>query len=447
LRDLTLLVVDDDPLIHESVAAVLPKGWRKLSAQSPSALPPRGFHCALVDVHLTGRLEKTEGIEVIQKLLKTHPFLEVIAMSGHLDRPTMEACIKAGASRFLPKPLSPDELELLLTKVAALFEIRGGEESHTTRTWIGSSAASQSILKQIAQLKNEGGPVLIEGETGTGKEVTAQLLHLQEKRGPFISLNVSALPENLFESEIFGHVKGAFTGAERDKMGLVEAAHGGDLFLDEIEALPLNLQAKLLRFLETGEGRRVGAQENYFVETRVIAASNQSLQKMVDEGNFREDLLWRLSGKKISLPPLRERLEDLKELAEHFLSQGSSRRLTLDEEAVGLLKSHSWPGNLRELKRVIEQASLYAPLPYLRAEDLKSWLGPQSSKAASSSPQWNGRVDLKEGLSPLLAGFERHLIKSALEEYKDIDEVARTLQISRSSLYKKIKDHDIDWKP
>jgi DNA-binding NtrC family response regulator len=439
---LTLLVVDDDPLIHASVAATLPKGWRKISAQDPNQLPPKGFHCALVDVHLTGNLEKTEGVDVIRKLIKTHPFLEVISMSGHLDRTTMEACIKAGASRFLPKPISPEDLGHLLNKVSALFEIRGAENEKSDHYWVGTSPASQKILKQVAQLKNEGGPVLIEGETGTGKEVTAQLLHLQEKRGPFVSVNVSALPENLFESEIFGHVKGAFTGADKDKVGLVEAAHGGDLFLDEIEALPLNLQAKLLRFLESGEGRRVGSQENYFVETRVIAASNQSLDKMVQEGTFREDLLWRLSGKKISLPPLRERREDIKALAAHFLKNSGQRKLSIDDDAIELLKSHEWPGNLRELKRVIEQTALYAPLPYLRASDFESWLSRKT--VVSHSIQ---QIDLKNGLTPLLNGFESHLIQMALNDYKDIDEVAQVLQISRSSLYKKIKDHSIEWKP
>ncbi len=446
MRDLTLLVVDDDPLIHESIAMSLPAGWRKISTQNPSHLPPRGFHCALVDVHLTGNLEKTEGVDVIKKLVKSHPFLEVISMSGHLDRTTMEACIRAGSSRFLPKPIAPEELAMLLNKVSALFEIRGAHGSEDSSLWVGSSSASQRVLKQIAQLKNEGGPVLIEGETGTGKEVTAQLLHLQERRGPFISVNVSALPENLFESEIFGHVKGAFTGADRDKVGLVEAAHGGDLFLDEIEALPLNLQAKLLRFLESGEGRRVGAQENYFVETRVIAASNRNLEKMVQDGEFREDLLWRLSGKKINLPPLRDRLEDIKELSLHFLKTSNSsfvgqRKLSIDDEAVEALKKHDWPGNLRELKRVIEQASLYAPLPFLRAEDILHWL---SRKASISHA--DHQIDLKDGLANLTNAFEARLIQMALSEYKDIDEVAKVLQISRSSLYKKIKDHNIDWK-
>lgn len=441
MRDLTLLVVDDDPIIHEAISQSLPKGWRKLSTQNPQQLPPRGFHCALVDVHLTGNLEKSEGLDVIRKLTRTHPFLELIAMSGNLNRETMESCIKAGASRFLPKPLAPEELQTLLEKVAALFEIRGSLGSGNVPIWVGGGSNSQKVLKQIAQLKNEGGPILIEGETGTGKEVTAQLLHLQERRGPFISINVSALPENLFESELFGHVKGAFTGAEKDKMGLVEAAHGGDLFLDEIEALPLNLQAKLLRFLESGEARRVGGQDNYFVETRVITASNKNLDKMVQEGSFREDLLWRLSGKKISLPPLRERKADLPDLARHFLKQGTRRSLSLEDEALDTLSQHDWPGNLRELKRVIEQAALHAPLPYLRSEDITNWIS--VTRPIAHSPR---TLDLQLGLSSLMNSYESYVIRSALEQHKEIDEVAKVLQISRSSLYKKIKDHEIDWK-
>lgn len=249
MKELVLLVVDDDSLVIQSVKMALPDQWRMMATQNPSDLPNRGFNAALVDIHLSGNLEKTEGVDVIGRLSERHPHLEIVAMSGNLDRQLMERCLKAGASRFLAKPLSLEELRLTLDKIEALFLMQNAtSRANLGYKWVGSGAASQSVQRQIAQLRNEDGPILIEGESGTGKEVTAQLIHAQQLGGPFVAINVASVPENLFESEFFGHVKGAFTGADQNKMGLSEAAQGGDLFLDEIEALTPALQAKLLRF-------------------------------------------------------------------------------------------------------------------------------------------------------------------------------------------------------
>jgi DNA-binding NtrC family response regulator len=443
LKDLMLLVVDDDALVIQSVKMALPDQWRMMATQNPSDLPERGFHAALVDIHLTGQLGRTEGIEVIRKLSQKHAHLEIIAMSGNLDRQIMEQCLKAGASRFLAKPLSLDELILTLDKIEALFLLQGAtaRQSALGTRWIGSSSASQNIQRQIAQLRNESGPILIEGESGTGKEVSAQLLHSQDNRGPFVAINVASVPDNLFESEFFGHVKGAFTGADQNKMGLAEAAQGGDLFLDEIEALAPAHQAKLLRFLETGEVRRIGAKEPLIVQTRVIAATNRNLSQMVAEGKFREDLLWRLNGKKIALPPLRERPQDIPELATHFLAQDKFRRKEIGVDALQVLQEYPWPGNVRELKRVCEQLILTAPLPVLRREDVLQVIRPQAPPAAGQM-----QIDMSRGLSELVNDFEARILQQALEVQGDIDEAARLLKISRSSLYKKIKDHNIQWR-
>ena len=363
-------------------------------------------------------------------------------MSGNLDRQIMEQCLKAGASRFLAKPLSLDELRLTLDKIEALFLLQGATSRASAGTWrwVGRSSTSQNIQRQIAQLKNEAGPILIEGESGTGKEVTAQLLHSQHPAHPFVAINVASVPELLFESEFFGHVKGAFTGADQNKMGLTEAANGGDLFLDEVEALTPALQAKLLRFLETFEVRRVGAKDSITVNVRVIAATNRNLNQLVKEGKFREDLLWRLSGKKIVLPPLRERPEDIVELAEHFFAQDKYRKKELDDDAMQVLRDYSWPGNVRELKRVCEQLLLISPLPLIRKEDVLSVVRPPAAGVSAAS------IDLERGLGELVEGFEMHVLRQALGQQNDIDEVARTLKISRSSLYKKIKDHGIQWR-
>jgi transcriptional regulator with PAS, ATPase and Fis domain len=342
----------------------------------------------------------------------------------------------------LAKPLSFDELALTLQKIEALFLLQGASFRAISQVrWIGSSNQAREIQRQIALLRNEAGPILIEGESGTGKEVTAQWIHAQDQRGPFITVNVASLPENLFESEFFGHVRGAFTGADQNKMGLAEAAHGGDLFLDEIEALPPSLQAKLLRFLETGEVRRVGAKESTQVQVRVIAATNQNLQQMVSEGKFREDLLWRISGKRILLPPLRERASDIEELAKHFLSKDRARRKELTVDALEVLRDYQWPGNVRELRRACEQLILISPLPVIRREDVLRVIQPRASM--SNSP---AQLDLNRGLPALMNEFESQLIQKAMETYSDIDEVAKVLQISRSSLYKKIKDYGIQTK-
>lgn len=440
MKDLVLLVVDDDELVIQSVKLALPDHWRMMACQDPANLPERGFHAALVDMHLTGNLSRAEGVDVIRRLSQKHAHLEIVAMSGNLDRALMEQCLKAGASRFLAKPLSLDEVVLTLDKIEALFLLQGATSRSVTasRRWVGGSPQSQNIQRQIAQLRNENGPILIEGESGTGKEVAAQLIHSQQNNTPFVVINVAGVPDNLFESEFFGHVKGAFTGADQNKMGLAEAAQGGDLFLDEIEALSLPHQAKLLRFLETGECRRVGAKETVIVQTRVIAATNRNLNQMVAEGKFREDLLWRLNGKKILLPPLRERPQDIPELVRHFLGQDKARRKDIGDDAMQVLQEYPWPGNVRELRRVCEQLILIAPLPVLRKEDVLQVIRPPAQVANAGAP-----MDLTRGLSDLVNDFESQIIQKALSQQNDIDEVARLLKISRSSLYKKIKDHGI----
>lgn len=441
-RRLKLLVIDDDDLVASSIRMALPAQWRMVHSSDPKTIPHGTFTAALVDMHLTGDLSKAEGVQLISKLASDDPHLEIVAMSGDLDRDLMEACLKAGATRFLAKPLSPEELLLTLQKIEALHLLREASSRSNTDapTWIGGGVASRQVLRQIASLRGEPGPILIEGESGTGKEVAASLIHAQDGNSrPFVSLNVAALPENVFESEFFGHVRGAFTGADQNKMGLAEAAHGGDLFLDEIEALPQSQQAKLLRFLESGEIRRVGAKDSIRVHTRVITATNQNLETLVREGKFREDLLWRLNGKKLLLPPLRERAEDVGELTAHFLLREKPRRnKSIAPDAIEALKSHSWPGNVRELKRVCEQLSLHSPLPIIRQEDVKRIL-PMSTRSGAGT-----EIDLSRGLGDLMASFEAEVIRSALSREPDIDRAAALLGISRSSLYKKIKDYNIE---
>ncbi|KYG65798.1 transcriptional regulator [Bdellovibrio bacteriovorus] len=448
-RVFSLLIVDDDPLVHQSLKLALPSHWKVFSATKLEAIQyTRFYHAAFVDMHLSPGANKADGPAVIEKLTKHNNQLEVVAMSGDLSRELMETCLKAGAQRFLAKPLMPEEILLILEKIEALWDLRNVDPSADRGEirWVGTSEASQKIKKRIADLRGETSPVLLEGETGCGKEVIARILNQQEGERPFIAVNLASIPDNLFESEMFGHVKGAFTGAEQNKVGLTEAANGGDLFLDEIEALPLTQQAKLLRFLETGEVRRVGAKESTTVKTRVIAATNKPLDKMVANGEFREDLLYRLNSQRVELPPLRQRLDDIDELAKHFLAAERPRRnKTIADDGLAAMKKYNWPGNVRELKRVCEQLSLTSPLPFIRAEDVLNWLRP-TAVFSEGVPSYTA-IDFNKGFNTLVEEFEAHVIRTCLKQTKDIETAAKILQISRSNLYKKIKDYKIEEEP
>ncbi|RYZ68655.1 MAG: sigma-54-dependent Fis family transcriptional regulator, partial [Proteobacteria bacterium] len=236
-RAFHLLVVDDDSLIHQSLKLCVPAPWKIFSVSKKELVPyEHFFHAAMVDMHLEAHSKNPDGVDVIAKLTKNNPQLEVIAMSGDLNRDLMEKCLKVGAQRFLAKPLLSEEVLLILNKIEAYLSLRNLETGAHAKTtsWVGSGNASERIKKRIAELKGETSTILIEGETGTGKEVAARLLNHQENERPFVAVNISSITENLFESELFGHVKGAFTGADQNKVGLAEAANGGDLFLDEI---------------------------------------------------------------------------------------------------------------------------------------------------------------------------------------------------------------------
>ncbi len=440
IREFSLLFVDDDPLLHQSLKLIIPKQWRVISCQDPRHVPfDKFFHLAFIDMHLTRNSSKPEGLDVIKKLAEIQPQLEIVAASGDWNRDIMEKALKNGAQKFLGKPWQVDEVHSILEKTEALWYLRNAGHSHRETVWIGQSQVSQDLKKTLARLKGEVTPILIEGETGTGKEVVARILHEQENSRPFIPVNVAAIPENLFESEMFGHVKGAFTGADQLKIGLIEAAHGGDLFLDEIEEFPIQHQAKLLRFLESGEIRKVGGKETQKVLTRVIAASNKPIETLVKEGLFREDLYFRMASQKIKLPSLRSRLEDISMLAEFFLEKQKPRyNKTLTSDGIEALKSYHWPGNVRELKRVCEQLALTSPLPLIRSDDVSPWIKVQSRVIST-----NEKIDFSLGLNKLVEDYEAHLIQQCLDHESDVDQVAQLLNVSKSNLYKKIKEYNL----
>ncbi len=441
IREFSLLFVDDDPLLHQSLKLIVPKQWRVISCQDPNLVPfDKFFHLAFVDMHLTKNSTKPEGLDVIKKLSELQPQLEIIAASGDFDREIMEKSLKNGAQRYLLKPWQVDEVHSILEKAEALWYLRNVSQTNRETTWVGQSQISQDLKRILARLKSETTPVLIEGETGTGKEVVARILHEQENERPFIPVNIAAIAENLFESEMFGHVKGAFTGADQTKIGLIEAAHGGDLFLDEIEEFPLQHQAKLLRFFESGEIRKVGAKDSQKVQTRIIAASNKPLDVMVKEGKFREDLYFRLNSQKIQLPPLKARLDDIQVLAEFFLEKQKPRyNKTLTQDGIETLKSYNWPGNVRELKRVCEQLALTSPLPLIRSEDVARWVKPSTGAISLATEKF----DFTVGLNKLVENFEASVIQNCLDLETDMEKAAQMLDVSKSNLYKKIKEYNL----
>lgn len=436
---LNLLIVEDDQILATSLKMMAPDGFKVFISQKIELIPDHiFFHAGMVDMHLHVQPgENADGPVVIQKLMKKNPQMEIVAMSGHLDRALMEKAIKAGAQRFLSKPLLAEEVTATLEKIEAYWRLRqfSFEKFSAKNNLVGSSPATDLLRKKIAQLKLEKTAILIEGETGTGKEVVAQLINQQEGQRPFVSVNCSAVTDTLFESEFFGHVKGAFTGAEATKIGFCEAAHGGDLFLDEIEALPLNQQAKLLRFIESGEFKKVGGKEAQFSSVRIIAASNIPLKKLIQEKKFREDLYFRLSANLIEMSPLRDRKDDIAELANYFIDKEKPRRnKELDEEAIKALASYNWPGNVRELKRICEQLVLTSPLPMIRDEDVRAIL---FGAKATNSPSV---FDMNQSLQDYLNAKEKEFIEHSLAQTKDIEKSSVQLKVSKSNLYKKIKD-------
>jgi DNA-binding NtrC family response regulator len=438
-----LLIVEDDQNLAASLRLTMPDSFKVYLAQSPQLIPDHVFfHCALVDLHLQSAPPESDGLMVIQQLTRKNSQTEIVAMSGNLSRELMEKSVTSGAQRFLAKPLSSEEVLAVVEKIEALWHLRLAATTLNgpSARLIGSSSSLQKLRKEIATLKGELTPVLIEGETGTGKDVVARILNQQESARPFITVNCAAISENLFESEFFGHVKGAFTGADQTKIGFAEAAHGGDLFLDEIEALPLGQQAKLLRFLESGEIRKVGAKESQLIQTRMLCASNIPLQELIAEKKFREDLYFRLSAHRIQIPPLRERPEDIAEVAQHFFElQKPKKNKNLSADAVTEMCKYPWPGNVRELKRVCEQLILASPLPVIRDQDVHAILQPLAVSARNTD------YDLTQSLDTFLKIQEKKFIEHCLTLTQDLDKSCDILKISKSNLYKKIKDLGIQY--
>jgi DNA-binding NtrC family response regulator len=375
-KSLRILFADDERPLQEFMRAELPRLGHEVvvcpdGKAAVKALEKSTFDAAILDLRMPG----LTGIEVLEQLKHVAPDTEVVIMTGHASVETAIDAVRLGAFDYITKPCKLAQIETILRKVVEKRELKHKNLALQTRVQaaegpsdlVGRSPAMTPVHRIISTVAPTDTTVLILGETGTGKELAARTIYLQSKRHdqPFVPVNCGALSENLVESELFGHRKGAFTGADRDHKGLFEVANGGTLFLDEVGELNKNIQVKLLRFLESGEIRRVGDTEPFRVDVRVLCATNRDLGTMIAKDDFREDLYFRINTFEIRLPPLRDRRPDIPDLARHLLARAAKRPVEqvaplLTPEAIDTLLEYQWPGNVRELANVMEHAWILA---------------------------------------------------------------------------------------
>jgi len=437
-NDLTVLIVEDDPHVllgcQQALALEDIRSEGVSTAEQALALVGDNFPGIVIsDIRLPG----IDGLELLKRLKARDRSLPVVLITGHGDISMAVGAMRDGAYDFMEKPFSPERLvdvarraleqRSLAREVWSLRRQLAERDSLEGRI-IGRSPAMQQLRELIANVAETSANVLIEGETGTGKELVARCLHDFSRRQPqqFVALNCGGLPENLFESEIFGHEANAFTGAGKRRIGKIEHAHGGTLFLDEVESMPLNLQIKLLRVLQERTLERLGSNQSIDVDCRVIAATKSDLDQLSKASQFRSDLYYRLNVVTLELPPLRERREDILQLFEYFLQQSSLRfdrtAPELDNQTLSSLMSHDWPGNVRELRNVAERFALGLP--------------------AFKKPGSNAAQGL--GFSEAVEAFERNLLNDALQRSGgNLTQASLELGMAKTTLFDKVKKYGL----
>ncbi|MFP7753146.1 sigma-54-dependent transcriptional regulator [Thermodesulfobacteriota bacterium B35] len=459
----TILVVDDEPNYQVVLSELLrDEGYEVFTADSGTAGLPivrdTDLDLVLTDMKMPGM----DGIEFLREIKKFNKELPVILITAYAEVEKAVEAMHLGAFTYLAKPFSNEELLANVGKAVEHYglirEIRRLRDEAIPRSGFGGMIGKNPSMLAVYQLIEKVAPtpssVLITGESGTGKELVARAIHnLSPRReAPFISVNCAALSENLLESELFGHEKGAFTDAVAMRKGRFELADTGTLFLDEIGEMPQPLQAKLLRVLQERSFERVGGNTTLEVDVRILAATNKDLKDEVDKGNFREDLYYRLNVIHIHLPPLWERVDDIPELVSHFLQKNAARlgreRLDISPEALRLLVSLPWEGNVRELENTIERAAILCSGDRIEAEDVQP-----DSGATDNGHEWSSRLDLEQfipenlSLSDVLSGIEERLVRRALEESDNVQtRAAEKLGITKSLLQYKMKKYNIDRK-
>ncbi|HYK91460.1 MAG TPA: sigma-54 dependent transcriptional regulator [Acidobacteriota bacterium] len=446
----TVLIVDDEPYVRDSLATVLRRASYRVQTASSvqEALRPgtlEGIDAVITDLRMPGQ----DGLKLLCKLTESIAGLPVIVLTGHGTVPSAVECMKAGAYDYLLKPVRPEVLELVLehalresTMRRELEYLRSrGERGPAPRRPIGVSAGWKKVIEMIELAAAADTTVLLLGETGTGKEEAAQLLHWSSPRakGPLVRVNCAAVSLDLFESEFFGHKRGAFTGAESDREGRFRVAHRGTLFMDEISSMPEPAQAKVLRVLQDGVFERLGESHPTAVDVRLVTASNIDLQAEVEAGRFRRDLFYRINVMTIYIPPLRERREDILVLAEAFLKEFAKRFarrvLSFHPDTTAILEAYHWPGNVRELRNAVERAVLLE-----RSEQILPSSLPIN---AHQSPPIDGRRELN--LRSALAAEERRTLIEALDQARGVRrEAARLLGVDARNLGYFLRKHGLE---
>lgn len=449
-----ILAADDDQGLCYLLTEQLGEAGYEVDAVSngESALELLGkkpYDLLLLDL----RMRPISGEEVLKKAKDLYPQLPVIILTGDMDISKAVECIRIGAYDFLTKPYNVENLFVSVRRALEHKDLLIKNELLSKRTHsdiplriIGESQALKNVINLALKAARSDSNILIEGETGTGKELMAEFIHQNSERSkkPFVVINCASLPDSLFESELFGFEKGAFTDAKNTKPGLVEIANGGSLFLDEVGETSMNLQPKLLRFLENGEYRRVGGLNALRSDVRVVGATNRNLMEESDQKNFRKDLLFRLNVITLVIPPLRDRAEDIPVLANHFLAAKSPIRTpkTLSEDAKKILMSYDFPGNIRELEHIIERAIIFSDGPVIYPDNLylpsaKTPAKISSAKPAPPAEEFSAQLSLED--------VEKQHIKKVLDQY-DWDRVQSSLHlgISQKTLYTKIKKYNLE---
>ena len=412
-------------------------------------LHQESFDLLLSDINLESR---KDGLDLLREAKPLG--VDTILLSGFGTLETALEAVKEGAFDFLSKPWNNEELKALVARAIARRQSggQGVEEAASPKAkrslMIGSSPRMMTVYKTIASLQNSRSTVLIIGESGTGKELVARSIHLSSDRKdhPFVAVNCGALTESLLESELFGHVKGSFTGAVSEKPGLFEEASGGTIFLDEIGETSLSFQVRLLRVLQEQEIRRVGGTRTIKVDTRVIAATNRDLQQMVKAGSFREDLYYRLSVVELEVPPLRERGEDVPLLLDHFLTESSRkdhRVYVIHPEARHVLERYSWPGNVRELMNAVENLTQLSRGREITVDDLPRKIQADVLKRALRQPGGGDEVSVLTEDWPTLDQLEQRYIQLLVSRHKEKQRIADILGVDRTTLYRKLKRYGL----
>ncbi len=471
-RAIRVLVVDDEPTLLRALEALLTKKGHQVTAlDSPivatQKLAQEDYDVALLDV----KMPELSGLELLRAVKHRRPEIEVIMMTGHATVETALAAVKAGAYDYLTKPFEDVELVARAVVKAAerkhLFDrnreletaLKEREGAGPGDGLVGNSGPMREVTRMIDAVAYSAATVLVQGESGTGKELVARALHAKSPRRaePFVALNCGALTETLLESELFGHVKGAFTGAQRDQKGLFDAANNGTIFLDEIGDIPPATQVRLLRVLQEGELKRVGSADSIKVDVRVIAATHRDLPKLVKAGKFREDLFYRLNVIAIPLPPLRERIEDVPLLAHHFLRRYTDRLgkkvKAVSPEAVELLCGYRWPGNVRELENAIERAVVLCRSETITPGDLPPAVSGRTAPLVREAPATGDdaawlALSYAAAKEQALRRFEKNYVDALMRACdNNISAAARKAGMDRSNFKRVLRKYRTDVEP